>query len=256
MATDRHASTEDSHELRQVVDDFIEEIQNTIERSLVCEFEVSNSYVKASAQTIGTSGGRFKIGYDLAINAKVDGRSTYRLEATYILVWNQMKRFPAVYQSSFSLYLEGSGEPLFHYDYLREPRGNIPGAHLNIHHDREDLRQALARCGGNYRGKSKQRSLAAGGTIRDSELHYPLGGPRFRPALEDIVQFMIYELGVDTQDEWKSVLDRGRAAWRDRQLRAAVTDNLHSAAEVLRDHGFTVSGGPPSDRNNRRITEL
>ncbi|WP_222127605.1 hypothetical protein, partial [Brevibacterium casei] len=54
---------------------------------------------------------------------------------------------------------------------------------------------------------------------------------------------MIYELGVDTKVGWEQVLNNGRTRWRERQLRTAVTDNLHVAAEVLRSRGFTVEGG-------------
>lgn len=254
MKTD--GPSESPAELHRVVADFIDEIVATIENSLVCRFEITNSYVKTAPKPIGSSGGRYKIAYDLAIWAKVRGHETYRLEVTYVLVWNQKSEFPAVNESSFKLYLGGGGEPLFHYDYLRDPKGHIPGAHLNVHHNREDLREALSQCGDRYRGKAKQKTIAGGGTVNDSELHYPVGGPRFRPALEDVLQFMIYELSVDAQPGWKRTIEGGRVRWRERQLRTAVADNLHVAAEVLRAHGFCVSGGPHADPNDRRITEL
>lgn len=247
---------DESRALARAVDEFIDEIVSTIEGSVRCDLEVKNSYVSPPKTTRGEAGKGYRIGHQLAVLLMVGSVPTYRLEATYVLIWNGTRQFIAVNSSAFSIFIEGSNEPLFHYDYYREPNGKYPGAHLNIHHNRSDLVVALSKGGKSHRSKARHKQLAKGETLRDSELHYPLGGPRFRPCLEDVIQFMIYELGVETEDHWEQVLNSGRALWRDRQLRTAVTDNLHVAAEVLRSRGFKVEGGPEPDRNDRRVTEL
>ncbi|AZT92927.1 hypothetical protein CXR23_07050 [Brevibacterium aurantiacum] len=256
MRTDFDLPNPESRALAQAVDDFLDEIVSTIEGSVRCDLEVKNSYVSPPRKSAEKPGNGFRIGHQLAVSLKVDSTPTYRLEATYVLIWNGTRQFIAVSASAFGVFIAGSNEPLFHYDYYREPEGKYPGAHLNIHHDRDDLRAALSKGGNRHRAKARHKQLAKGKTLSDSELHYPLGGPRFRPCLEDVIQFMIYELGVDTKDGWEQVLKDGRTLWRDRQLRTAVTDNLHVAAEVLRSRGFKVEGGPEPDRNDRRITEL
>lgn len=73
-----------------------------------------------------------------------------------------------------------------------------------------------------------------------SALHFPLGGARFRPAIEDVLQMVIEEFGVDHAAGWRGVLERAREDWRVLQLKSAVRDDLESAAEVLRDHGYSV----------------
>ncbi|WCE41191.1 hypothetical protein PGC08_05775 [Brevibacterium sp. BDJS002] len=252
MRTDLNYPDGDAQNLGIAVEDFVKEIVATIDNSIVCDLVLSDPVVTPRKVTASNPQGGFRIGVQMTISAMVYGAPTYRVEADYVLVWNRTRKFVAVFSSTFALLIEGSNEPLFHYDYLLEPQGKNPGAHLNIHHDRDDVRQALAKGGDRYKAKARNRS----GTLRDSELHYPLGGPRFRPCLEDIIQFMIYELGVDPKEQWHRTLSDGRIRWRDRQLRAAVADNLHVAAQVLRDHDFEVLGGPEPDRNDVRITEL
>ena len=78
-----------------------------------------------------------------------------------------------------------------------------------------------------------------------SSLHLPVGGERFRPCLEDLLQFVVDECGVDHHQGWRTHLEEGRLLWRRRQLASAVRDIPDEAARVLRDLGWTVSA--PSD---------
>jgi hypothetical protein len=34
-------------------------------------------------------------------------------------------------------------------------------------------------------------------------LHFPLGGERFRPCMEDVIQFLVHDCGVDALPGWK-----------------------------------------------------
>lgn len=76
--------------------------------------------------------------------------------------------------------------------------------------------------------------------MRPSQLHLPLGGPRFRPALEDVLEMLVVEFAIDRSAEWRSSLREGRSLWRDTQLRAAVADNPEAAVEALTELGFSV----------------
>lgn len=243
-------SGQSDERLREVVDEFVEELQGTVTASLDCVVEDSKVYA-----TLEKSHHQH-IGYEFAVVARVAGEPTFRFEALFTMTWNTARAFPAVERSAFTLYVVPSNEPLFHYDYYRDPQGRIPGAHINIHHQREDLRAAMEKSGQRYRGKAVQKKLHKGESVSDSELHYPVGGPRFRPAVEDVIQFMVFELGVDVQNDWQPRLESGRVRWRERQLRAAVSDNLHVAADELRHKGFEVNGGPLEDPNSRRLKEL
>src|SRR5699024_11564477 len=68
---------------------------------------------------------------------------------------------------------------------------------------------------------------------RSEDLHFPLGGDRFRPALEDVLQFLITQLGVRAEEHWRDAVRESRRTWRGRQLASAVRDNPAGAASAL-----------------------
>lgn len=78
-----------------------------------------------------------------------------------------------------------------------------------------------------------------------SKLHLPVGGERFRPCLEDVVEFLIRDCGVDHVGGWRQAVEDGRERWRRRQFKTSVRDLQEEAANVLRDHNWTVT--PPDD---------
>ena len=72
-----------------------------------------------------------------------------------------------------------------------------------------------------------------------------------RPCLEDVLQMLHEEFGIDVEPGFQNVLDTGRARWRRRQLGAAVRDAPAEAARVLSEMGFTVTApadGEPPER--------
>lgn len=77
-----------------------------------------------------------------------------------------------------------------------------------------------------------------------SKLHLATGGERFRPGLEDLLEFLVRDCGIDHCSGWQTAVEDGREKWRRRQLRASVRDLQHEAAEALRSEGWDVS--PPS----------
>ena len=87
---------------------------------------------------------------------------------------------------------------------------------------------------------------------RPAELHFPLGGPRFRPCLEDVMEMLIDEFGVDHQQDAKAALLAGR---KGTQLAAAVRDSPETVARVLVDElGYEVTppeGNHPPDRDDK-----
>lgn len=111
-----------------------------------------------------------------------------------------------------------------------------PISHWHFHADRGAFSHLLARAHAlNPDQVAKPHDL--------SSLHFPVGGERFRPCLEDFLQFLVQECGVDACPDWLTAVESGRARWRRRQLRSAVRDLQQDAAEVLRENGWTVT--PP-----------
>ena len=114
-------------------------------------------------------------------------------------------------------------------DYDREPENKYPGAHMHVSGARDDLGSVYL---GNTRSSRKLR-----------DLHLPVGGKRFRPTLEDLIEFLITEEMVKPRPNWRSVVDEHRARWQNIQLQAAVRRNPQAAVDQLKESGWNVTRG-------------
>lgn len=238
-----------SRGLESVVQEFVSEITQTVSKVFGTSIDI-DALVASQAND-----GPDLAGFAFSLGVEVNGSFAYRLEAVYNCSWNSNEQFMAVHRSSFAVFLTESNEPLFHYDYERHVRGLIPGAHINFHPHRADLVKAFDRAGRKYRGKNYRKRIDGGGVVSGSELHFPVGGSRFRPALEDVIEFLVVELGADATDSWKGAVHDGRLKWRRQQLRAAVSDDPKTAVEELTRLGYEISGGTSHERNRPRLTE-
>jgi hypothetical protein len=75
-------------------------------------------------------------------------------------------------------------------------------------------------------------------------LHFPFGGPRFRPTIEDLFEMLITEFKIDVAVQARRILKKSRTTYFERQLESAVFDSPETAAQALRNLGFSVQ--PPS----------
>lgn len=176
----------------------------------------------------------------VSLRAEVDGETFMRLKFKYSCTWDGHGKYLAVQDSEVHILSAWDDDPLFRYEFLKEPRGGIPAAHLQVHAHRDAIAYAMGYPGSGSR-RAKRRLKSHGAVPHLSALHFPLGGPRFRPSIEDVLQMLIEEFGVQGEPDWREVLDRGRATWRAMQLRSAVRDDLEIAADVLRGHGYSVT---------------
>jgi hypothetical protein len=128
-------------------------------------------------------------------------------------------------------------EPLIRFDYLRVPDW-CPSSHVQIHAHRGAFSHLLA-----LTGHKKPHQI--------SSLHIPTGGSRFRPGVEDVLQFLIEDCRFDGADGWRAAVERHRTEFRRKQLRAAVRAMPRDAAEALEAKGYQVvppDGGHPDDK--------
>lgn len=114
--------------------------------------------------------------------------------------------------------------PIVRYDYNREPVFNdrglpYPNAHIHVH-GRDSAVELLA----------KQVEVERTG----ERFHWPTGGKRFRPTLEDLVEFLIVEGLVQCHPKWDQAIEKHRAHWEETQLRAAIRRNREIAEDALR----------------------
>jgi hypothetical protein len=121
---------------------------------------------------------------------------------------------------------------------FRSDMTSDPIAHWQVHAERGSLSHLLARAHA-IRPKIVKKPHDM------SSLHFPVGGERFRPCLEDFLHFLVHECGVDAVEGWENAIAEGRERWRRRQLRTLARDAQDEVAAVLVAEGWSVER--PSD---------
>jgi hypothetical protein len=82
-------------------------------------------------------------------------------------------------------------------------------------------------------------SLKALGYRRCPTSTFP-SGVAVRSSLEDVLDMLVRELGVDHEKGWREALAAGRERWRRMQIRAAVRDAPSEAVAALQQLGYEV----------------
>lgn len=146
-------------------------------------------------------------------------RTSLYLFVTYTLDLNEQDdRFLTVTKSTYGLGASQT-ERAFRYDYERGPSNEYPEAYLHILGASERLAELVAT------GRPGRQP---------SRLHLPVGGRRFRPCLEDIIEFCIVEQLVEPRnDMWRENLNAKRDGFYRRQLKAAVRQDPDTARSAL-----------------------
>lgn len=144
---------------------------------------------------------------------------TSYLHAAFTLSFDAEGDYVQVQKSTMGICIEPdlSGF-LFHYDYDRG-KPAYADAHLQIpvtHPSWESLRKRI-------------------GSERTFErLHLPLGPRRYRPTVEDLVEFIVSEnLAEPRDDQWGRVLREARASYEEKQLRAAIRRDIKTARDAV-----------------------
>lgn len=164
----------------------------------------------------------------------VEGKHLADLGLSFYLALDRSGNYLKTVRSEIVLHSVLDRTPLVRLDY-RADMQTVPMSHWQFHGERGSFTHLLAHS--HQRGRvSKPHDL--------SSLHFPVGGERFRPCLEDFLQFLVQECGVDHHANWESSVNAGRERWRRRQLAAAVRDIPIEAARTLRESGWTVK--PPA----------
>lgn len=146
------------------------------------------------------------------------------LRVFHALRMDDESRHLANIKSTYGLYVQHKSAFAYHYE--RDADNDYPVAHLHI----------------DGKAKRLQRILEVVGRDKDkpTALHLPVGGRRYRPSLEDIIEFCIVERLVDARDGWQQRLSQSRERFHEQQLRAAVRDKPSVAAEALMSLGWTA----------------
>jgi hypothetical protein len=173
------------------------------------------------------------------ITLEKDGRPVALLRVLYQCTADSSGKYLAVARSDFELYSTQDRVPLVRLDYLRDAH-TVPSAHWNIHAERGTVSHLLGRTNPDHGGQL-------------SRLHFPVGGARMRPCLEDFLHFLVVELRIDTRAGALDFIAERREKWRRRQIATLVRDAPDEAVRVLTDLGYAVApppAGPPTPRTD------
>ncbi len=137
----------------------------------------------------------------------------------------------AVQQSTFGLWVRPDPQrgprPVFRIEYDRDATSK-PLAHIHLHAESVEL-------GWIY-------GTAGLPLPRLQEIHFPVGGRRFRPTVEEFLGFLDREkLFTDWRPGWNAILNESLDAWNRRQAQATVRNNPEAAIEQLKKMGYQVA---------------
>lgn len=234
-------------ELRQEVDDFTEELRGVLWGVLPGEANVEiEKRGERYLVRVGTDAARpfdssmedGELPYLPYLALTAGGKEVARLKIEYRFCLDSQKRYLAVAASEFHLFSVLDRTPMLRLEFKRDMH-SAPAAHWQVGAERGMVSYMLAKA-----GAQAAHSLQS--------LHLPVGGSRFRPCLEDLLQFLIQECGIDRRDGWRAVVTAGRDRWHTRQLASAVRDMPERAAKALRDLNYVVSSpasGPVEDKS-------
>lgn len=220
--------------LEEQAQHFAEELTETVRKTVgVCD--------PFRAQSL-SDGSRFVVEQKErhGVSLRVNGTPLLSLKIKFDCCLDDQNKYLAIEQSTIKVYAgaKAAGEPLFRYEYERFPVGKIPAAHIHFHAHRDAFTAAMVRAGKATRRGSKRANTTE--VPKMSELHFPVGGHRFRPSLEDILEMLIEEFGISHEDDFRVALRAGRKHWRRKQVRAVVRDDPYSAIEALESMGYDI----------------
>jgi hypothetical protein len=186
---------------------------------LVAEWQQIDGAMRASISSADVAG----------VTLSIKGRPIFQLQFKYLCEFQAPRGRLTVRSSSFKVMHAITRLPLWHYDYVRDmKKADSAIAHLNIHAHRNEIASALALAN----PSSEDMDLRT--------LHFPFGGPRFRPTLEDVFEMLITEFNIDIVPGATRVLKKSRKRYFERQVESTVFDQPEMAASTLRQLGYTV----------------
>lgn len=223
----------ESETLETLVTEFAEEVSV---RALTClEGEPKPDHLQVEASPDGQ---RFTFVYRQTLHAVAGGPVVGMVRLDYALGTDRSGKHLAVHTSTFQLRDSRGKKPIVRVEYVREAH-RVPCSHIHIHAESGLFTQLLAATG--------HSSPAAVQSV-----HIPTGGDRFRPCVEDFIEFLISECRAAGREGWRDEVKQGRELWRNMQTAAAVRDRPEVAIKELERLGLSVSGTLADDRPSAR----
>lgn len=200
--------------------------------------------------------------------ALTSGDSTIlRLNAGWRLTGYSSSEWLKTQQSEFHIFRDASARaPIIRYEFDDAISSTLPAAHFHLHTEVEalnsihndELEACLKDLGRGSRRSRKRAKPEETGRLKVHALHFPLGGVRFRPCLEELLLMLMEEFGIEpiclSKKEVQDLLLQRVEDWRLKQTRAIVRDAPATAAQQLTRMGFQIippAGRKPIDNSDK-----
>ncbi|MCX4906853.1 hypothetical protein [Streptomyces sp. NBC_00878] len=200
-------------DLRNLANAFAGQIEKTLNRTIT-----NNAKIKAVVPD-GSDGSLIPVGQGLTKRSLVatliplhlrNETPTAWLDLIFQMCMDDQGEYLMVRSSYIAIAADPVGEAqLCHFDYERDKGDGYPEAHLQIHGPTPPALTKICKA-----ARRDDDTLA--------KLHFPVGGRRFRPCLEDVIEFLITERLARGHPDWQKVIEEGREGFQAVQLRAAM----------------------------------
>lgn len=189
---------------------------------------------------------------------QLGGGARLALEVSYRCELDRAGTYLKVLTSKVAVYAGArpKGDPLLRYEYVYDQKDGLPAAHLHVHAHRDQFTQVMTMASQQGARRREPKPGAEFEAARLANVHFPLGGHRFRPCLEDILRMLAEEFGVATGPTWGGAERAARLEWRRHQSASVVRDCPSEATRVLRELGYVVeepAKGPEADNLERLL---
>ncbi|WP_284781368.1 hypothetical protein [Corynebacterium sp. UMB4614] len=221
--------------LDTLVHEFVDDLRDSVRAFTGRDFKFSTEVMEPGAVSIRLAQHDEEAGI---IPLRLNEHAILGLRIEFRCSWDSTKSFLAVERSSFAVYPrdKANGEPLFRVEYDRR-KSSYPSSHIHVHAHRDEMTHLL----GLHRKLNPSNDKKVKNFIETypslSRFHFPTGGHRFRPCLEDVLEALRQEfkLKVPRKKDWEDRLAEARLKWRKIQTAAAVRDCPDAALRVLVD---------------------
>ncbi len=162
---------------------------------------------------VSPKGGRFTFTYGQSIQAQKDGPAIGRVRLNFEMTLDREGRYLAVHKSTFQLLDVRGKKPIIRIEYVRDAHTS-PCSHVHFHAESGLFTHLLAQTG--HPTPAEMQSI-----------HVPTGGDRFRPCVEDFLEFLIKDCrvpgAVDGKRRSRSAVKSGG---KDKRLRQSATGRI------------------------------
>lgn len=204
-------------ELVEQARDFAGDLSDLLNRTVTNGVRLSAVLTPAGRCIVGYGITKHQVG-TRTVPLTIDNRTaTCYFLVTHVMGLDPEETYLTDVRSSYGAYRDEVGEkPLFRYDYIRN----------NVHHPEA-----------HFHLEAEFDHGSPHGVRHPKRLHMPVGGRRFRPAVEDVVECLVREGFARGRPGWEDAVAEHRAKWYERQLRAAVRRDPDVALSILREMG-------------------